>query len=273
MIPRVVQVCDAAWNMGYTRETIIEAAELMDSAVSAMKEVMRLAGKSDIYRADRMKIDSDIFLLQEECPALAESLMDAALLFRDEWPEIEMNRLRMAEMSRFLEKYQRLRMTVLEFDDWRCDCYDGIEIYPKAHEIAMSMVILCNSADEELRLVSDALAQGSDDHQSIDSMLEQFEKEMEPFCKIPNKGYLVNQIVRTVDPVFPAIWTGQKNELTYFAEWFRKDASQIRKIFEFEDDKKTKTPYELSKYPASTLPRDNALVKLLERYPKDNFFK
>ena len=45
MIPRVVQVCDAAGNMGYTRETIIEAAELMDSAVSAMKEVMRLAGK------------------------------------------------------------------------------------------------------------------------------------------------------------------------------------------------------------------------------------
>ena len=50
--------------MGYTRETIIEAAELMDSAVSVIKEVTRLAGKSDIYRADKMKTGGLVVLLR-----------------------------------------------------------------------------------------------------------------------------------------------------------------------------------------------------------------
>ena len=72
---------------------------------------------------------------------------------------------------------------------------------------------------------------------------------------------------------FKAVWTGAKNELTYFADWFRKDASQIRMIFDFPDDRKSKEQFALSRHPADKLPESNRLILLLKKYPREIFFK
>lgn len=273
MIPRVVQVCDAAGNMGGDRHSIIEAGTQMRTAVLTMEEVMRTAGRSELHRSGRLQIESDIRTLEEGCAGMKKLILKAAAALRDDWPEIEQNKARIRETSIFFEQYQKFKATVLEFDDWRSDCYDKEDIFPQAHQIAMSLVLLCGRADEELeqtRQMLDELQNGCTG--SEDPLLE-FEREMAEFCDIPFEGYLVQQIRFTKDPVFKAVWTGAKNELTYFAGWFRKDASQIRMIFDFPDDRKSKEQFALSRHPADKLPESNRLILLLKKYPREIFFK
>ena len=51
---------------------------------------------------------------------------------------------------------------------------------------------------------------------SSDDSLVEFEKAMRKFCDIPNDGCLVEQIRRTVDPVFKAVWRGRKERTDVF---------------------------------------------------------
>lgn len=245
----------------------------MRTAVLTMEEVMRTAGRSELHRSGHLQIESDIMALEEGCPKMKKLIVTAAAALRDDWPEIERNRARIRETSIFFEQYQKFKATVLEFDDWRSDCYDKEDIFPQAHQIAMSLVLLCGRADEELehtRLMLDELQNGCP--RSEDPLLE-FEREMAEFCDTPFEGYLVQQIRFTTDPVFKAVWNGAKNELTYFANWFRKDASQIRMIFDFPEDKKSKEQFALSRHPADKLPESNRLILLLKKYPREIFFK
>ena len=251
--------------MGADRHSIIEAAEQMRSAVSTMEEIMRIAGHSEIHRGDRIKIQSGVDELEDNCPTLLQSIMNAALALRDDWPEIELNKARIRETEKFFEQYQKFKAAVLDFDDWRCQCYDGEEIFPEAHEIAMSMVLLCGRCDEQLTSTAKMLDELDHCGFSSDDQLLAFEKQMQEFCDIPSDGYLIEQIRFTKDSIFKATWHGAKNELTYFADWFRKDSAQIRMIFDFPEDKKTKGRFEISKHPANKLQESNRLRMLLNK--------
>ncbi len=136
--------------MGTDRHSIIEAAEQMRSAVSVMQEIMRIASRSELHRSGRLRIESGINTLEENCPGLKNVIIEAAAALRDDWPDIEGNKARIRETSTFFEQYQKFKAAVLEFDDWRCDCYDKEDIYPQAHQISMSLVLLCGRTDEEL---------------------------------------------------------------------------------------------------------------------------
>lgn len=245
----------------------------MRSAVSTMEDIMRVASHSEIHRHDRIQIQSGIDELEENCPALLQVILDAALSLRDEWPEIEKNKARVRETERFFDGYRKFKATVLDFDDWRCQCYEGDEIFPEAHEIAMSMVLLCGRCDEQLDSTAKLLDELDHCGFSSDDPLLDFEKQMQEFCDIPTDGYLIQQIRFTKDWALKATWHGAKNELTYFAEWFRKDSAQIRMIFDFPEDKKTKSRFELSKHPADKLQENNRLRLLLNKYPRERFLK
>ena len=259
--------------MSDDRHSIREAAEQMRSAVSVMQDVMRTAGHSELHKSGLARIDSDIRTLQKDCPELKKSILRAALQLRDDWTEIEGNKARLWETESFFAEFRKFLATTLQFDDWRQDCYDEINIFPQAHEIAMSLVLVCGECDEELaplRVMFDELKNGG---VPSEDPLEGFEEAMRDYCIIPQDGYLVEQIRHNFEPVFKAKWIGAKNELTLFGEHFGKSSLQLRRIFDFDEDKKTKQPFAMSKHPTTNLGDENRLCQILKKYPKEIFFK
>ena len=259
--------------MAIDRHSIIEATELMGSAASTIKSIMRAGSLSDIHNAQRMQVNSGCSALEDGCPELAAAVNDAALFLHDFWTEIEVNKALLLETESFLRRYQSFKAAVVDFDNWRQDCYNGVDFFPAAHQIAMSLVRLCASADREIQPVVglvEELRCGGKKQKPIE---ERFEDDMKVFCTIPYSGYLAKQVVRAEEMVVKSIWRGQKNELSYFAKWFGKDSFEIRRIFELEEEKKTKQPFEISKYDPSTLSGDNALIQTLKKYPREDFLK
>lgn len=133
----------------------------MSAAVGVISDVMRTAGRSEVFRAQRERIDGGIRALRDSAPALAEGIRTALAEVADGWKEIDGNRVRMNEVKRLLENYREFRMYVQDLDDWRCDCYEGIDIYPAAHEIAMNLVLLCRSCDRNVEGIVEALEKGA----------------------------------------------------------------------------------------------------------------
>ena len=249
------------------------AAGLMRSAAAKMREIMRIGNRTELYRAGRNQIDSNIGQLEENAPDLNDSIMDAALSLRDSWPEIEPNKLRVQEAEDFIREFQCLKAAVLEFDDWRQDCYEKENIFPRAHQIAMSLVCMCARCEKEIEplvVVIDELKNGG---LRSDSPLLKFEQEMDAYCQTPAVGYLASQIVHTEDMPIKAYWKGAKNELTLFGEHFNKTSQQLRMMFDFPEEKKTKQVFEMSKHPAGKLGEENKLYQLLKKYPREIFFK
>ena len=259
--------------MGIDRDSIYEAARRMNLAASVMQEIMRVARRSELHRAGRVKIDSDILTLQKECPKLKKLILRAVMQLRDDWPEIEGNKARRWETAKFFETYQKFMATALQFDDWRQDCYDDINIFPQAHEIAMSLVLVCGECDEELSPLREMFEESGNAVSSYDRLLLKFEDEMKEFCCVPIQGGLIDQVRHPNDPVFRFQWIGAKNELTLFGKYYDLTDTQLRMIFDFSDDKKTKQQFAMSRYPCEKLGTDNRLYRILQKYPKEVFYK
>ena len=64
-----------------------------------------------------------------------------------------------------------------------------------------------------------------------------------------------------------------KNELTLFGKYYDLTDTQLRMIFDFSDDKKTKQQFAMSRYPCEKLGADNRLYRILQKYPKEVFYK
>ncbi len=150
----------------------------MRSAVSIMQEIMRIASRSELRRSGRVQIESDIHSLEDNCPALYDTLMTAAIALRDDWPEIEKNKARVRETAKFFTEYQKFKACTLQFDDWRMECYDKDDIFPEAHQIAMSMVMLCGKCENELELMRTMLDELQHGGVSSDDPLLGFENAM-----------------------------------------------------------------------------------------------
>ncbi len=259
--------------METSRQSIVVAVERMSAAVGVISDVMRTAGRSEVFRAQRERIDGGIRALRDLAPALAEGIRTALAEVADGWKEIDGNKVRMNEVKRLLENYREFRMYVQDFDDWRCDCYEGIDIYPAAHEIAMSLVLLCRSCDRSVEGIVEALEKGADGGGSQPSPTDEFEREMSAFCSIPSSGYLVMQIMHPSEQAFRAMWYGKKIELSYFAQYYNLTSQQVRMIFEFPQERRTKTPFAYTRYPSENLPDDDPLVVLLKKYPRSILVK
>ena len=96
--------------MAIDRHSIIEATELMGSAASTIKSIMRAGSLSDIHNAQRMQVNSGCSALEDGCPALAAAVNDAALFLHDFWTEIEVNKALLLETESFLRRYQSFRL-------------------------------------------------------------------------------------------------------------------------------------------------------------------
>ena len=259
--------------MNIERDAIFTAAGLMRSAAQLMQEIMRLGNKSELYKAGRDQIESDITQLEDGAPDLADAITAAALRLRDDWPEIEKNKLRVQETEEFINEFLRLKMTVMDFDDWRQDCYEKERIFPSAHQIAMSLVCMCHRSEELIAPTIRVIDELKNGGLRSDSPQLKFEAEMAPFCTPVVTGYLTSQIVHPHEAPMKSCWTGAKNELTLFGEHFNMDSRDLRMIFTFPDEKKTKQVFEMSKHPSTKLGEDNRLYQILQRYPRELFFK
>jgi len=160
--------------MGAHRQSIVEAAEQMRSVTSTISEIMRISYRSEIRHSGKVQIESYIHSLEDCCPELYHTLMNAALSLRDDWPVIETNKARLRETGTFFDEYQKFKAEVLEFDDWRCTCYEGQDIFPEAHQIAMSLVLLCGKCDSELNMMRAMIEELKTGSPSTDDNLMKF---------------------------------------------------------------------------------------------------